>query len=413
MSTYSTHDTDLSPVKGRGTSPEPPTEEGKEIRTTREPLGFNVQSISVDVLRQIYEKVSIKPTGLTEMNNKELTNFSLLYDEKTGIPTSIFLPSNVEAFADNWIMIVAVCAVTRLNLKVLPGPALDKLEYPKESSQYFHGIAAALRQMCDTGSVKYQSCSGSFRQGWMWSIAHADVLQKNPKFFRLSWKHPREVRVGKTIWGFEKDPNLKRWLTLVNIACKTIVLDKPEMFALSFDRLKDTIFKTSWSFEKGGVFDEAERKAMLSSVQEELNAYNSWVESHRNLTLELMENYNSSLASFKSLFEYNNSIGIIGTYRATYLYSASMKKKTSKGVWTLSSRRGLLNVVEWIHATNPTGLIRGDTRVTVDIPKGANWDSPDTGIDSLTDFVKRNQLTMLAQEWADRAISYFQSQAKE
>jgi hypothetical protein len=173
--------------------------------------------------------------------------------------------------------------------------------------------------------------------------------------------------------------------------------------------MKETLFKTSFSFEKGGVFDETERKSMIDSISNELDTYNEWVKSYSTLTTDKIVNFEEDLKKFKQLFEFNSHIGVIATQRAQILYSSSMKKKTAKGAWTLDERRSLLNPVEWILATNRTGLQFGSTKVSIIIPKGLNWEDPEVALDGLNSIKDRPELDDLSKFWIENTTKFLKT----
>jgi len=366
---------------------------------------IKTEKVEHDLVKSMFDKISISPTGISEKFSEEIVKNFQVINDPNGKPWKVILPTNLEKFADNWIMLTAVAAIAVLDATIFPGPELEEITYPKEAAQYFHGISSALKGTFQ-GGTKYMPCSGSFQQGYRWALSHNDFITKNPRFFRTQWKHPRDLRIGKTVWEFSKNDDLKRWLNLITRACKKIHLLEPEKFAISYNRMKETLFKTTFSFEKGGVFDETERKSMIDSISQELDAYNEWVKSYSNLTIDMIVNFDNDLKKFKQLFEYNQHIGIVATQRAQILYSSSMKKKTAKGAWTLDERRSLLNPVEWILSTNRTGLKFGSTKISIIIPKGLNWEDPEVALDGLNSIKDRPELDDISKDWIDNTTKF-------
>jgi hypothetical protein len=272
------------------------------------------------------------------------------------------LPINLEAYADSWVIKVAVACIYHLGLTVIPGRKAreDEIQIVDQWEHYLHGLAAAIKQ---GSSVSFSKFSGKFGEGYYWACSQVDDVQQNKEFFRYNWKNPYIALLGKTVWTADAPDWARNWYNLVLQTCKRLKLADPIAFCRSQEELHKNLLRSEFNFEKGAVFTEEERARMADSLHEIRSTYENLKRDLKKPSMSLIRSWKEQYAEkVKPLLDMDNSLSAIVTERVQLIYSLKQKKKLGKGAFTLGDRLSTLDDGEYIRATNPTGLM-GDPRI--------------------------------------------------
>jgi len=325
---------------------------------------LGISNLSNDLIQAMMDKCRINPTGsLIGKQDDQLVNWKYWFDDDGRC--HVVVPSDLESHADSWPHIVGILAANRLNAMLHVGKPSEELGFTVAQDSYLHGIGSCLKQ----GSIEYQKVSGAYMQGYGWTLSHTEVVQKFPEWFRTRWTSPLVFLTGKKVWNQAPGGDKGRWYNLVLRAARACTLQDAVQWIISYPERKRIFVKETWSFTKGAVFTENERKAMELSCQNELETYKNLCDELKKPSMDTIETFKSRLETVsKSLRQYDEHIGAIATQRAKYLYSPKMKKLLGKGAWLLQDRFDALNTIEFIECSNATGLLfHQRTRVPIKI----------------------------------------------
>jgi hypothetical protein len=359
-------------------------------------------------MNSILDSIPILPgKGILESEEEKRTPFSysLFTDDNGQEAYTVYLPKNLEQFADNWFVRTAIAATAALHSHyIVTNVDMEDPGVPVIWDEYFHGIASALKQ----DSIKNLVCSGKFKQGYYWVISQTKFVAQHKRFYGKPTRTPQSVLTGKEVWNKIQGGLKGKWYNLVLRAAQHKFCEDPTQFALKFEELKKRLFKTSWSFKNGAVFDEYEIKSMEDFSSQELKEYDSLILEAKHLSVHFMENFDAKVERFKNLLDWDSKVSLIGTQRASILYSMKMKKMYKKSAMSLSDRRELLTLSDLLEVTNSTGLLPGTVRIPLHI-KG-NLITSDA-INLLTRLgSKINDQDTLGRGWLDWMLRVFREE---
>jgi hypothetical protein len=330
--------------------------------------GLSVSNLSQDLLKDIMERCSINPSGgLIGKSEKANTNWKFWIDENDG-KYHVYLPKNLESQADNWTVIVGVLAANALNAEVHESQfEFEDIGFTEAQNAYLHGIGSALKQRVNLLKLPV---SGGFGAGYGWAIAQCDVVQENKKWFKTKFTSPLVFMTGSKVWNKMPGGDKNRWYSLVKKACETLSLASPIDHIVSREIREKLFRKNRWEFTNGSVFTIHERAAMADSVQNEINAYNSFMDNLANPDMNFITDFERNERKISEPLKfYDATLKSVASQRAQILYSARMKKLTNRGAYSLEDRLDLLEAHDYMVASNGTGLLLGTKRIPIILNK--------------------------------------------
>lgn len=321
-----------------------------------------IHTVSRDVLMEIMGYISTKP-GSGSADEKEKKSLKVFSIRKSESGTYVVvLPRNLEKFTDNWPVRCAVAACAVLRAEILPSlEEFEEFKYLKDSDEYFHGIAAALK----LNTITSDETTGLFHQGFRWVCSQYIKTQPYSDLCRTKWTNPALHLIGRETWIGNIEDHYKQWMILITEASKRIELTNPEKFALSFEQLNAQFIKHSFAYESGACFSTYEinqMKDFISIGRRKLEDFRFLVKN--SLNKDLMSKFKDMYKIASSgVVEYDSRIAAIAAKRASIIFKpkkASGKKKISLKGYSREQFLELLSLGDYISATNPTGLFSDD-----------------------------------------------------
>jgi hypothetical protein len=248
---------------------------------------------------------------------------------------------------------------------------VKELKYVRDWEPYLHGVAAALRQSTETGTVLPDGTTGKFHQGFNWAVSKRLAAEVDRDLYRLNYSDLWEALTGNAVWNANAPSWQKNLYQLVILACKNLQIQEKSKFAKSIEQVINAKFVKTFSFESKAVFSDYECSYMSSQVRDDLDNYKEWLSGIRKTWPARADTCLTEYAVYaKALKGYDSRIGSIATVRANAIFRSTKrgKKDTVPPGLTREARLEYLSFAAWIQATNPTGLGLSDDRIETKLP---------------------------------------------
>jgi hypothetical protein len=310
----------------------------------------------------MYESVTVRPGLTTDVAKKKLENFSFAF--KPGGGYQVVLPTNLEQFADNMLVKVAVTAAVSLDAEILPGDHLDEFKYVKALEEYAHGLAAALKESKTTGIIGDKT-SGLFHQGYRWAVSQTLSRDENKNWFKHNWTTPWKLLQNKEVWIGNAPGYQKRWYNLIKKACEHLNVSTKKDFLIPYQEMMKKMMH-SFSWKQGAVFSSSEISKMDYLMRDEFNLYEQFLAHLKVNPQGFLDNAESLDAEYMRLSSdiraYDKLVGTIASRRAKIIYSQPTKAKKDKTPKPREAWVAELSLYNRITVTNPTGLLRDERK---------------------------------------------------
>jgi hypothetical protein len=320
---------------------------------------IRTRAINEDTFEDIFNIITTAPGAVVEIGRKELLNFG--WRNKDG-HYEVTIPSNLERFSDNWPVRCAVAAAKLLDATIIAGDDLAKFEYLPDKAEYFHGLAAVMKESCSK-QVPADKTTGLFHQGFRWGASKVLSTLPNSGLFRLKWHDPYFALIGREVWTGDVPDYVKRWHSLVTEACKHIKLADASQFAKSFEEINSAYIKHEFVYERRAVFSVYEVQQMSTYIQHSRTPLENFRKRAKNsLDMDMITHFKEMYQeAARALLTYESRLGAIASKRAQLIYAPvkGARGKASKGL-TREGHLELLSLGHFIMATNPTGLFDDD-----------------------------------------------------
>jgi hypothetical protein len=331
--------------------------------------GFVIREIKKNILSDMLQSIAVVPGYTSETSRKAKLPFA--FDRKEDGKYVVYLPYNLETYADNWIFKCGVAAIAALDADVAQcQETTEQYKYLSDTEEYLHGLGAALK----LGTLEKPVGGGLFQHGFMWAASFNLRKLPNPNMFRTSWHTPVYPLTKKEAWaGTAGGPHYNVWVALMTEAAKSLRIPAPENFCKSKEELQKLV-KRSFHYEALAVFSAYEVSQMTDFIKPERDKLEKFVASLSRPTKDLVDRWPELHKEASSaLSTYDERVGAIGSKRAQIIFpKAKAKGKSIRGM-TRETRLAELEFGTYVKATNPTGLFQDDRLEFVPSPKGDEY----------------------------------------
>lgn len=350
-----------------------PVNSGVDSSNTNKVYRPSVVSLDINAIESVYNSISVRPGLTSDVGKKELTCFQFRTEPDGKITVAI--PKNLESFADNWIVKVAVAAGYVVGAQFVSTiNDVTGLDFVKDYKEYLHGVAAALKQSKEEGGVEPDRTSGQFHQGYNWVVSRYLSKLPDKELYRTNYTSLWMALTGSEVWNAQAADWKKALYQLVVLAGQKISVPQPLLFAKSFESVTSSKFTKEWSWQKRALFSDFEIKVMNNFIQKPLDNYNKWL---RDAKVRWSKEAPMILKEYSGISEdlrkYDRQLQGICLVRANNTYRTSQRGKKVKippGL-TREQRLEYLSLACYIGATNPTGL-QNDNRIECQFPANSS-----------------------------------------
>jgi hypothetical protein len=329
--------------------------------TSKHPVEPNVGSPSGDrtseTIRLISSTIQTKPTkwGEAAEGSKALEPwFSRMVD---GV-LNVTIPTDLESFADDPGVLVAVAALTVLQPKYVDGlPMSGKADAwvrcHTDVDQYYLGIAASLKE---GAIVDFPNYAGWFGKGYN-LIGHRRLVKAGlkPWFLRGSETPLRKVWSHKS-WGDKLPSGYKHLEVLVRLASDALILSEKsaESWVVPLQTLRGSKLKKELPLAKTGFLLQPDIDALSIRYKDGIKTFMDFNTQYSRFTFgELCELDTKIARANNAVRDLERTSESIIDHRASLLYPATLGRKKKSRKEPLKERLSKVDLVDFANRFNP------------------------------------------------------------